>query len=213
MTSKEKLLAALGGAADAKPTFAWPESNQNADVQVCSADEVSQGPSDESAVLAFVPNLYRRFQLMGKDPVAILKDTTAIGMVEEAEAKSLRDARGAIEGGAMGVFYEIHGADASQCTPMEYGGLFLEKDRAFLEAIADAPCNVIYINGKQPYLDFVSDLPAKVFAWDIKGSGIPVSEVRKMRDGLLAADASDADLELKASDNFTDILQGVLVHA
>lgn len=197
MTDRERLMTLVaGGKVDGKPTIAWPSS------EISGAE--------------FVPitNLYRHFQLMGEDPVALLKDTdsSASQIVEEAEGVRYREARGAIDGGAIGVFYEIHGADASRCTPMEYGGLFLERDRAFLESVADAPCNFVYINGKEPYLDFVSDLPAQIFGWDAVGSGIVVAEVRKLRTGLLATNDPQADIILDGGESITDRLEGKLAH-
>ncbi|MES1227729.1 MAG: hypothetical protein ABUL72_03605, partial [Armatimonadota bacterium] len=162
--------------------------------------------------LAFIPNVYRELELMGEDPLETVKSAEFDDVVQGIESEHSRQARAAITNGALGVFYEVHGADASQCTPMEYGGLFLERDRAFLESVADAPCNFIYINGKEPYLDFVSDLPGAFFAWDLKGSGIPISEVRIMRNGLLAADDPDADLQIGNGESITDTLKGVLAN-
>jgi len=216
MTGKERFLAwAAGKPVDQKPTLDWPRANSQADGKIFPAGVVAEGldPNCPTATFALIPNLYREFQGAGTEPIALLKDATAEKLVDERVATNQRIARQAIDNGAIGVFYEIHGADASQCTPMEYGGLFLERDRAFLDSISDAPCNFIYINGKEPYLDFVSDLPATVFAWDAKGSGIPVSEVRKMRSGLLAADDPDADIQISADGSITEFLEGVLAHA
>lgn len=214
MTSKERITALVAGQpVDPKPTIAWPNDNKDADVRVYPA---GQFPVDPSVVgLAIVPNLFRRFQLLGEDPIALMKDNAdpTAEAINEAEVLSRMEAQNALSNGAIGVLYELHGADTSQCTPMEYGGLFLEKDRAFLESIASAPCNMIYVNGKEPYLDFVSDLPAKVFGWDAKGSGKSVAEVRKIRSGLLAADDTDADILVSSTGSITESLEGALVHA
>ena len=204
-----------GKATDRALTISWPASDNGADVQVYPAGAMAEraGGQTPGTALAFVPNLYRQFELMGADPIEILKgtDEKSAALVEEAEALSLRSVRGALDNGAVGVFYELHGANAGQCTPMEYGGLFLERDRAFLEAVADAPCNFLYVNGKEPYLDFVSDLPARVFAWDAAASGISVQEVKTMRSGCLMADADAADIRLNAGST-TDLLEGLLAH-
>jgi hypothetical protein len=215
MTSRERVLAAVnGGEVDRKPVIAWPKSNRDADMQVHPAGDIREGGEPRDAVLALVPNLFRRFELMGEDPVAFLKNTDKeiVGIVDEAEDLSRREARRAIDSGAVGVFYEIHGATASQCTPMEYGGLFLEKDRAFLESISDAPCNVVYIDGREPYLDFVSDLPAKAFGWDVVGSGISVSDVRNIREGALMADDPEADISMTSIGSTTEFLEGCLTN-
>ncbi len=216
MTGKERFLAmAKGRTVDQKPLIDWPRSDPGADGRVYPAGVIAESYDRNSprAGFAFIPNLYRQIEMLGELPVATMKNGVMQEVVEEASALHLREARAAIKNGAVGVFYEIHGADASKCTPMEYGGLFLERDRAFLESVSDAPCNFIYINGKEPYLDFVSDLPATIFAWDAKGSGIPVAEVRKMRKGLLAADDPDADIQISANGSITDFLEGVLTHA
>lgn len=216
MTGKERLVAlATGKTVDRKPTIDWPGRNRDADVGVYPAGVLAEGMDRNSpwGALAFVPNLYRQFELVDEQPVTMIKNDAMSEIVEGFAAHHMREARAAIDNGALGVFYEIHGADASQCTPMEYGGLFLERDRAFLECVSDAPCNFIYINGKEPYLDFVSDLPAAIFAWDAKGTGISVSDVRKMRKGLLAADDPDADIQISANGSITEFLEGMLAHA
>ena len=213
MTARERILALVQGKeVDRKPTLAWPKKDDTADVAICPAGQFA---TNVETGLGFVPNVYQRLYQLGEDPIAIAKDASdpTAGAVEETDALNRMEARNAISNGALGVFYEIHGATAAQCTPMEYGGLFLERDREFLESISDAQCNVIYINGKEPYLDFVCDLPAHVFAWDAKGSGISVAAVRKMRSGLLAAADPDADIILNADGSITDALEGLLAHA
>jgi hypothetical protein len=112
---------------------------------------------------------------------------------------AMKIARAALSKGVLGVFYEIGGADATQCTPMQYGGLYLERDREFLEALKGTGAHIVYVGGAEPYLDFVSDLPADAFAWDAVASGIAVSDVRPMRAGPLAAESDAADLFLKVS--------------
>ena len=74
-------------------------------------------------------------------------------------------------------------------TPMQYGGFYLEHDRALLAEIEDARLNVLSVEGgPEPYLDFVADLPSHVLAWDVPATGIVAAAVRPMRRGALAAD-------------------------
>jgi hypothetical protein len=213
MTAKERIFAAVARRhIDRTPTISWPKQDTNADVQVYPATAIAKRPQRfDVPALAQMPNLFRHFELLGEDPVAIMKatDQRTCERVELAESENRSAARLAIENGALGLLYEVHGADASRCTPMEYGGLFLERDRALLESVSDAPCNFVYINGKEPYLDFVADLPAQGFAWDLKGSGISVEEVRKIRKGTLVAADPSADIPLAEDGSITEGLEVV----
>jgi hypothetical protein len=103
---------------------------------------------------------------------------------------------GALERGADGVFYILDGAYPGVTTPMEYGGHFLELDRHLLTEVMDARFNVLFVRGeREPYLDFVSDLPAHAFAWDPR-SGVSIEYVRSIRKGALAAAGEGADILL-----------------
>ncbi len=77
---------------------------------------------------------------------------------------------------------------------MQYGGFYLERDRELLEEAKDATFNLLWIDaGEEAYLDFVSDLPAHAFAWDIDATDVSVVQMRAMRPGALAAEDPTAD--------------------
>jgi hypothetical protein len=95
-----------------------------------------------------------------------------------------------------GICYLIDGAYPEQTTPMQYGGYFLERDRHTLEAAFPRTKVMLLIAGDQdPFIDFVSDLPAHIFAWDAKSKWTP-SQIRELRSGILAADWPDAEFHL-----------------
>ncbi len=95
------------------------------------------------------------------------------------------------------MLYRLHGAHPSHTSPMQYGGYYLERDREILEEITDARFNLLFIVGSEgTYIDFVSDLPAHVFAWDERASGVTLEEVRQMRTGALATTNPNADIQL-----------------
>lgn len=107
-------------------------------------------------------------------------------------------------GGAPGsILYRVGGTEPSKATPMQYGGLFLEKDRELLEFAlemrADAQSGAkgevwLVVNGGEgTYLDFVSDLPADVFCWDALRTGFPLAEVRRLRTGRLCTNEPGSD--------------------
>jgi hypothetical protein len=85
--------------------------------------------------------------------------------------------------GADGVVYLVVGATAAESTPMEYGGHWLEIDRSLVSA-APLPVIVFVQGDREPYIDFLSDLPCQAFGFDPKA--FSVSEARALRRGPLA---------------------------
>lgn len=109
----------------------------------------------------------------------------------------------ALAAGADGVLYRLKGAEPNQTTPMQYGGYYLERDRELLESI-EGTFSVVYIDaGEGAYMDFVSDLPAKFFAWDIDRSDVSVVRMRSLRPGPLVAEDPTADVML--ADRFSKL--------
>lgn len=92
------------------------------------------------------------------------------------------------------IVYRLSGVDPAKATPMQYGGLFLERDRELL-ALAKARGEVWLLVDAGPgaYLDFVSDLPADVFCWNARETGFSLSEMRKLRQGRLCTNEPGAD--------------------
>jgi hypothetical protein len=102
--------------------------------------------------------------------------------------------------GYEGIFYRLVGAEPSKTTPMQYGGFFLERDREILSALPEGAIRVIFIDaGEEAYLDFVSDLPGDLFAWDYARTSIAPEAVRPMRTGALATNHPEADVFFAAT--------------
>lgn len=205
MTAAERYVAAAqGGEVDRKPTLAWPIASPVADIGVRPAQDF-QG--HEGPALAHLTNLYG---VVKPDPSV---NPAEVGdLLDRAVVTCIELARAAIGAGALGLLYEIRGATVGECTPMEYGGLYLERDRELLQAVRDLGANVLYVAGPEPYLDFVSDLPAHVFAWDIAASGVSIEEVRELRRGPLAADDPEADILLIGGRTETPIPERLTLH-
>lgn len=191
MNSLERLLAvAQAGAVDRKPTLSWLSPNDASDGFVLDLTEASIDSNRETAVLADVPNPFGLALEKGIDLNKALKDDPSVGsglldsLVEEVRQHiSL-----SLEKGADGIFYRLHGACPKHCSPMQYGGHYLERDRELLEGAAKAQLTVLFVAGKEElYIDFVSDLPANVFAWDCDLSKISAGEVRMARLGATAS--------------------------
>jgi hypothetical protein len=202
MTSRERLTAAArGGEVDRRPIIVGPGTqldDREADALIVASAPhiVASFVGGERAVLAEVDNPFARFgaelnREFAIDPVAASEKLDQA--TEEARAKM----RGALEAGADGIFYRLFGARALHSTPMQYGGHYLERDRELLEEIGDARLNVLFLVGNDDlYLDFISDLPAHVMAWDREASGFSGAQVRTMRNGAQASSDPESEILL-----------------
>lgn len=193
MTPRERVLAVVNGQpVDRKPVIAWPGADDS-DVHVGIP-----GPNDERLCLVEVPNPCGQALLGHSNLTGIIRESLMDGSIALEEAT--RQVHHAIERsrdlGADGIIYELFGADPSFSTPMEYGGHFLEVDREILSTYEKRFRMIFLVGGQEAFLDFVSDLPAEIFAWDVKGTGVSVAEMRKMRKGVLAAADPEADIFL-----------------
>ena len=205
MTPRERLTAvARGGAADRRPVVLFPGcQDERADATVVAPSDVASclERSGEQAVLGHVVSPLGKAMRAGLALTRLLSDDLEAGarQLEELTEQTRSEMKEALDQGADGVFYELDGAYPSQTTPMEYGGHFLEVDRQLLEEVKGARFNVLYVCGdKDPYVDFVIDLPAHAFAWDTT-SGVEFAEVRRQRDGAIAGKHPKADLLLVES--------------
>jgi hypothetical protein len=117
-------------------------------------------------------------------------------MLDRYVAQTRNALAAGLDAGADGVLYRLHGAREALCTPMQYGGYYLERDRELLEEIADAALNVLLVVGGDAYLDFVCDLPAHVFAWDVEATGVTSDQIRALRVGSQASTDAASEFRL-----------------
>lgn len=191
-----------GADVDRRPTLVWSVSpGHEADGVIVGFRQVSEAIAThpDQAVLAEVMSPFGRALRRGLTLNALLRDEPDAGeraletLIEEARDEAAR----AIDAGADGIFYRLDGAYPATATPMEYGGHYLEVDRAILGEFGDARFNVLSVEGSEEvYYDFVSDLPAHAFTWDAAHSGVDVAAMRAIRAGALAAEAPEADILL-----------------
>ena len=201
MTGRERIVAAArGGEVDRRPVAcATGVSENGADCVVVGVSDVTNAlrESPDRAVLAKVVSPLGRdltlVKLLASDPSA---GAERLALLADQARQEMRSA---LEAGADGIYYALDGAYPAATTPMEYGGHFLELDRQLLEEVRDARFNLLFVCGeREPYIDFVSDLPAHALAWDSR-SGVSVGSVRSARSGALAYDSDEADIRLKTN--------------
>lgn len=189
MTGRERLVAgARGGETDRQPVIGYLSSPEVTDAIIVAPEGVSAVAGGEQLVLAEVSGPFPA--VPDQELVALLDD-------DPEEAARRLDARTehirsqisrSLADGADGILYRLHGANPRRSTPMQYGGHVLERDRELLDEVRDARLNVLLVvGGEDTYFDFVSDLPAHVFAWDAPASGVSSAAIRTMRAGAQAS--------------------------
>ena len=142
---------------------------------------------------------FRRAEKAGIPILELYVKDVASG--EEVLAELVSETRHDIFRSNGPIVYVLSGPEPAKCTPMQYGGLFLEKDRELLQfAQEHGQQNEVWLHvdaGEGAYLDFVSDLPADVFAWDAKKTGVSLAEMRKLRAGKLCTNEKGTDVPLE----------------
>ncbi|HRI43137.1 MAG TPA: hypothetical protein PLL78_02865 [Fimbriimonadaceae bacterium] len=203
MDGRERLTVTVrGGTADRKPIVVRSISpGHQADGVIVPALDIVDAIRSyaDQAVLAEVKSPFGLALERGLPLNDLLRDQPAEG---EAVLRGLDETvRSAIDlalgAGADGVFYVLDGAYPPAASPMQYGGHYLEVDRAILSGIAEARLNILYVpGGPETYFDCLTDLSAHAIAWDLAASGVAVEQMRAMRPGALAAADSAADILL-----------------
>ncbi|HJQ23778.1 MAG TPA: uroporphyrinogen decarboxylase family protein [Blastocatellia bacterium] len=90
----------------------------------------------------------------------------ALQQALEAISTSLAGyARAAVEHGAAGIFLSLGAATDEVMSEEDYKVWGRPFDLKILEAVRDAPFNVLHVHGKRIHFDAVSDLPASAINW------------------------------------------------
>lgn len=201
MTPRERILALAAGDSAPKPVVSWPCPNQAAsDILIRKVSSPLVAERGE-LLLAEIHSPFGRAIAAGIDLNAALRQNPSAGaeqldsLVEEVRG----EIASALDRGVDGIFYVLHGACPKWCTPMQYGGFYLERDRELLNVASSAAFNVVFVAGDdEVYFDCVSDLPAAAFAWDSTSTGVTAGQMRVMRTGLLLCADPASDLILAA---------------
>ncbi|MFL6276783.1 MAG: uroporphyrinogen decarboxylase family protein [Blastocatellia bacterium] len=88
-------------------------------------------------------------------------------------------ARAAIERGAAGIFLSLGAATDEVMSAEEYQTWGRPFDLKVLEAVRDAPFNVLHIHGKKIHFDAVSDFPASAINWSHLSTPPSLAEGRR----------------------------------
>lgn len=196
MTGRETLVAASRGQVMEDHASLTFDSSIQADGYLVTDTVGQMSRTPDCAVLGIVQSLSARvlqsleaMNLIDGDPLDLEFKLDQITQEIRAEAE-------AHLAQADGIVYFISGANPNSFSPMQYGGLFLERDRAILNEFSQARLNLVYVDDQlEPYLDFVSDLPGHLFAFRSEACS-DLKEIKQMRGGPIACNSEDADVYL-----------------
>jgi uroporphyrinogen decarboxylase len=88
-------------------------------------------------------------------------------------------ARAAVERGAAGIFLSLGAASDEVMSVEEYQTWGRPFDLKVLEAVRDAPFNVLHVHGKKIHFDAVSDFPASAMNWSHLSTPPSLAEGRR----------------------------------
>lgn len=119
-------------------------------------------------------------RLMHERPQALLDALEAINRSQ------IHHARLALKAGAAGIFLAVANADESVLTREEYRKFSEPFDRALLEAVRQAPLNILHLHGERVYLDlFYKGWLARVIHYSVHSTGIGFDQARRSYTGVL----------------------------
>jgi uroporphyrinogen decarboxylase len=107
--------------------------------------------------------------------------------LEAIAASEAAHARRAMNAGASGIFLAIANAQPQILSRGDYATFSAPFDRLVLDAVKDAPLNVLHLHGDAVYLDaFYSGWPAAVINYSAHGTGVGIDAVRARYAGVIA---------------------------
>jgi len=119
-------------------------------------------------------------KLKAEKPQALLD---ALDAISRSEANH---ARRAIASGASGIFLAVANAGNGILSQADYAKFSEPFDKRILEAVKDAPLNVLHLHGDMVYLDlFYGGWPATAINYSAHATGVVVAEVRRRYAGVL----------------------------
>ena len=113
-------------------------------------------------------------------------ESTQAGLLTIAESLAVFS-RSAVEAGASGIFLACSGPEPSMLSEEEYRRFVKPADLAVLEAVADAPFNLLHVHGTDVYLELFLDYPANSLNWPAHHSDYSILKTSTITDKCLVA--------------------------
>lgn len=119
-------------------------------------------------------------RLRREDPKAL---ANALEVIAESEANH---ATKSITIGAAGIFLAIANAQPEFLSEADYTKWSEPYDRMILNAVKQAPLNIVHLHGDHVYLNhFAKGWPANAINYSVHGTGVSFQEFRKSYKGML----------------------------
>lgn len=135
-------------------------------------------------------------RLMHEKPQALLDALEAINRSQ------IHHARLALKAGAAGIFLAIANADAAVLSREEYRKFSEPFDKALLEAVRQAPLNILHLHGEKVYLDlFCKGWLARVIHYSIHATGVGFEQMRRSYSGVLMGGLDERNFRRLSEDD------------
>lgn len=121
---------------------------------------------------------------MRSDPSALLEGLDAIATTYAALGRRY------LELGADGVFYASKWVGPRMLTRDEHARFARPFDRRILDAVADAPFNILHLCGEEIYFQDFGDYPAAIVNWAVGNGNPSFAEARRLTDKALLGGVS-----------------------
>lgn len=120
----------------------------------------------------------------------------------------------AVQAGASGIFLAIANADLSVLSREDYERFSAPFDRIVLEAVRTAPLNILHLHGsKIHFASFERGWPAAAINYSVKGTGVPLSEMRSRYAGVLMGGIDEVDYRTLSVSTLKDQYQSAAKQA
>jgi uroporphyrinogen decarboxylase len=141
------------------------------------------GPDTPIIWTVFNPLMISRYLLSGGADMmleALRTQPKLMHQALEAITTTMAEyARAAVASGADGLFYATNVATEGLTTPNQYKEFGRRYDRRILDAVADAPFNLMHVCGDAIYFDLFTDYPVHAFNWALGSANPSLGQVER----------------------------------
>lgn len=128
-------------------------------------------------------------KLSSKEEVAAAmkeKPQALLDALENIAKSEANHAKKAVENGVSGVFLAIANAQDGILTPEEYKRFSEPFDRMVIEAVKDAPLNIVHLHGEKVYVrHFLDNWKGVAINYSMHETGVPFDAARQRTDSVL----------------------------
>lgn len=130
------------------------------------------------------------------------KPQALMDALESINRSQINHARLAVRAGAAGIFLAVANADAGVLSREDYQKFSEPFDKALLEAVRQAPLNILHLHGQKVHLDlFYKGWLTRVIHYSMHATGVPIAEVRRGYSGVLMGGLDEGNFRRLSEDD------------